>query len=255
MKCKAQRLVATAVLYSFLLCPAFAQTLGLAEETPEAEQVRGVVRSQEEAWLSSDLGLPVKLLPFKESESFKKGDVLIGFDCATLQAQYKSAKAKYRAEELGYQNNLQLKSHNAAGQFDVDVSKAKAEAAAADMEAIAASLERCEITAPFDGQIAQLAVHLHETPDRGARVMRILDSSALEVDMIVPSDWLKWVREGADLSLAIDELGTETQAQIVRISAQVDAVSQTVKVVGRIARDNDAVRPGMSGDVTFLDRP
>lgn len=222
-----------------------------AEDSPQTELSRGIVRALDEAWLSSDLGLPIEFLPLKEGDSFRRNDVLVRFDCGTLKAQLKAAEARLQAEVIGLKNNKQLKAHNAIGQFDVDISGAKVEQAEAERDVIAVSVQRCEIRAPFDGQVAQLGAHLHEVPERGSRFMQILDSTALEVDMILPSAWLKWLKPGTRFEIQIDELQEARPAEVARIAAAVDPVSQTVKVVGRLTGETARVQPGMSGGLTF----
>jgi RND family efflux transporter MFP subunit len=219
------------------------------------ELTRGIVRARDEAWLSSDLSLPIDQLPFKEGDHFRKGQVVISFDCATLQAQLKAATAKLQGEAITLKNNRQLKQHNAIGQYEVDLAEAKVNVAQAEHDAIAVSLDRCDIPAPFDGQVGQMGVHLHETPDRNARIMQLLSSSDLEVDMILPSSWLRWLKPGTPFSLTLDELGETANGEVIRMAAAVDAVSQTVKVVGRLTGDLSRIRPGMSGVTAFKDQP
>lgn len=237
-----------------------AATLPVADpalaSAPDAQDlVRGIIRARDEAWLSSELGLPIDKLPFKEGERFRKNDLLISFDCAAMEAQLKAAEAKLQGEAITLKNNRQLKQHNAIGQYDVDIAEAKVQVAQSERDTIAVTLSRCDIAAPFDGQVGQLNVHLHETPDRTIRLMQVLDSTDLEVDMILPSAWLRWLKPGSTFNISLEELGEMAGGQVIRIAAAVDAVSQTVKVVGRLTGDISRTRPGMSGVITFKDRP
>lgn len=220
-------------------------------QAQDSENLRGIVRSVNEAWLSSDLGAAIVQLPFKEGDNFKEGDTLIAFDCASWESQLKAAKAKLAGEATMLKNNKQLKDHNAGGQFDVDIAKAKVDEAEASVEQIRVTLERCIIKAPFNGRMADLGVHLHEVPERNARILHILDNTSLEVDMILPSTWLKWLEPGVAFEIAVDETGAVAEAKVIRIAAAVDPVSQTVKVVGRLGKDAANILPGMSGAVIF----
>ena len=212
---------------------------------------RGIMRAVDEAWLSSDIGAAIDKLPFKEGQAFKKGDLLISFDCAATEAQLAAASAKLQVENITLKNHKQLKAHNAIGQFDVDIAKARVDQTAAERDSIAVVAKRCDLFAPFDGKIAQLGVHLFEVPERNARMMQILDLTAMEVDMILPSEWLKWLKPGTRFEIAIDELGEAASAEVVRIAAAVDPVSQTIKVVGRISGNATNIQSGMSGSLTF----
>jgi membrane fusion protein, multidrug efflux system len=233
---------------AFILMSALLGTAANAETT---DLSRGIVRAVDEAWLSSDIGAAIDKLPFKEGQAFKKGDLLVSFDCAATESQLAAASAKLQVENITLKNHKQLKAHNAIGQFDVDIAKARVDQTAAERDSIAVVAKRCDLFAPFDGKIAQLGVHLFEVPERNARMMQILDLTAMEVDMILPSDWLKWLKPGTKFEIAIDELGEAAPAEVVRVAAAVDPVSQTIKVVGRISSSATNIQSGMSGSLTF----
>ena len=67
------------------------------------------MRAIDEAWLSSDLGLPIIALPFKEGDAFNQGDLLAEFDCASIRSQLTAAEAKLDAESILLKNSEQLK--------------------------------------------------------------------------------------------------------------------------------------------------
>jgi membrane fusion protein, multidrug efflux system len=238
--------------FAVVLCTTVS-SLGCATQA-QAETTdlsRGIIRAVDEAWLSSDMGAAIDKLPFKEGQSFKKGDLLVSFDCAATEAQLAAADAKLQVENITLKNNKQLKAHNAIGQFDVDIAQARVAQTAAERDSIAVIAKRCDLYAPFDGKMAQLGVHLFEVPDRNARMMQILDTTAMEVDMILPSDWLKWLKPGSKFEINVDEIAEAAPAEVVRVAAAVDPVSQTIKVVGRISGDVSRVQSGMSGSLTF----
>lgn len=222
-----------------------------AGRTEESGGVRGIVRASNEAVLSSDLGRRIIELPVKESGAFKKGDILARFDCDSGRANLAAARAKQRVEQIGYENTARLAKMRAAGRFEVNLAKARTEQAAAEADGLGIQLNECEITAPFAGQIAELSAHVSELPERTQPLMRIIDTTKLEVDMIVPSDWLAWIKTGTPFMIRIDETGQNAPASIVRLGAVVDPVSQTVKAVGELSSADALVRPGMSGSVTF----
>lgn len=222
-------------------------TLALSEET----SARGIIRSIDEAWISTDLGFRVETLPFREGQAFKRGDILATFDCGDLAAEMKSAEAQFRAEQITYENNARLAKLNAAGKFEVALSKAKADQASAALEAYRSKFSRCAIKAPFDGRVAVMRAHAYEIPDRTQPIMQIVGQSQLEIEILLPSQWLKWLKPGVGFDLRIEETGQILPAEIQRISAVVDPVSQTVKIIGRFTGEPAGVLPGMSGPASF----
>ncbi|MEO0441982.1 MAG: HlyD family efflux transporter periplasmic adaptor subunit, partial [Pseudomonadota bacterium] len=69
---------------------------------------------------------------------------------------------------------------------------------------------------------------------------------------IVPSNWLTWLRPGADFTFKIDETGADVTGQITRLGASVDPVSKTIRVTGNVDKTESLVLPGMSGTGVFV---
>ncbi|MGE7368686.1 efflux RND transporter periplasmic adaptor subunit [Neorhizobium sp. NPDC001467] len=219
------------------------------------ETLRGIVKPVDEAMIASDLTFPIRSLPFREGQSFSKGDILVEFECGDLAAQVKSAEAMLRAEKITLENNQRLAKSRAVGNFEVELSHAKADQAAAELEGFRSKMSRCVIRAPYDGRVAVMRAHAHEIPEPNQPMMQIVNQSDLEIEILLPSDWLRWLRPRSRFTIRIDETGRSLGAEIVRIAAVVDPVSQTVKVTGRFRNGAEGVLPGMSGPTTFEDRP
>ena len=76
--------------------------------------------------------------------------------------------------------------------------------------------------------------------------MRLVNTDHLEIEMIVPSLWLRWMKPGLKFHVTIDETETVHDATVERIAATVDSVSQTVKVMAVFADSSRNILPGMS---------
>ena len=213
--------------------------------------VRGIVRPVNMASVSTDLPFRIVSLPFRKGESFKKGDLLVRLDCARLMAERKSLQAERKIQQLAFQNNSELNKLNAIGEFDVLTAKAKVEKADAEISRLDVRIARCDIKAPYDGRVDALVKHENETPKAGEPVIRIIQDDVLEVEFIVPSNWLGWLAKGTAFSFKIDETGRTYKGELVRLGASVDPVSQTIEVTGRFTGKAKGVLAGMSGSAKF----
>lgn len=235
--------LATAVLVSLAALPAMAQS-----DPP----VRGVVRAVRDASIATDLNARIMKLPFREGESFKAGDTLVAFDCDRPEAEMRSAEAEDAVNRIAFDNAQQLDRRHAIGKIEVQAAKAKWDKAHAAAEALRFRVRDCRIVAPFNGRVAELKAREFEMPANGQPLLRIVDAGALEIDLIVPSAWLVWLKSGTPLQVKVDETGKAYAAKVVRTAAAVDPVSQTIKITaGFAAGDTSAVLPGMSLDATF----
>ncbi|MEM1307741.1 MAG: HlyD family efflux transporter periplasmic adaptor subunit, partial [Pseudomonadota bacterium] len=157
---------------------------------------RGIIVALARAALTTELNVPVSEIGFREAEVFDKGDLLIAFDCRRQQAELKSAEAKAAEARMTLQNFRYLKRRRATGAHDVAVAAARYKQAEADVDAIKVVLDGCQVRAPFRGAVSSLSLRVHERPSVGEPFMRIVSNEAFELEMIVPSTWLKWLRPG-----------------------------------------------------------
>ncbi len=222
----------------------WASASALADDAPSA---RGVVVALNRAELATHLTAPVAVIGFREGEAFSRGDLLIGFDCRRQQSELASATAKVREARLTLESNRYLVARNALGRHEAEIAAAKLAQAQADAAAIEARLTNCEVRAPFSGLVASLAINRHEYPKPGAPFLTILSNDHLEIELIVPSRWLRWLKTGHAFRFKVEELGTSAAGRIVRIGGAVDPVSQTIKLYGRADSTHAGLRAGMSG--------
>lgn len=84
--------------------------------------------------------------------------------------------------------------------------------------------------------------------------MQIVSNQRLEAELIVPSDWLTWLKSDVRFDFAVDELGRNFEAAVMRVGRVVDPISQTVKVYARVDDAAGVLRSGMSGTAQFRER-
>jgi RND family efflux transporter MFP subunit len=222
-----------------------------AAPSPDTVQVRGVIKPKEEVLFSSKIAARIATMPFKEGARFKKGALLVGFDCSRLRAEANAAWAANRASKEIQKQSVALDSYNAIGKSEVQIAHAKAAQTGAEAEAIEAQIKDCTISAPFSGVVVENMAHQYENVGPGKDLTKVLNDDELEVHLVAPSSWLSWLQVGSTFRFKVDETGRTLGGKIIRLGASVDPVSQTVRVVGTFSPHNDVVLPGMSGSADF----
>ncbi len=213
--------------------------------------IRGVIQSQSEATIASRMTAGIIAMPYKTGQKFGRGALLASFDCSTLRAQYAAANAATVAYKKTYDTNVELDAYQAVGKNEVGVSKANLGKASAEAAAVSSQLNDCAVYAPFSGVVVEQIAHAHEVAATGQPLMKIQDASNLEVQIIVPSKWLVWMKPGAKFDFKVDETGQTVSGSIARLGASVDPVSKTIRVVGHLSGAGATVLPGMSGSARF----
>ncbi|QVN01860.1 efflux RND transporter periplasmic adaptor subunit [Pseudomonas rhodesiae] len=215
-------------------------------------EARGVLRARDQAMLASELSGRIVELPFSEGETFKKGDTLARFDCSAYQAQLNAAQAASRGagEELAH--NKQLAALKSVGRFEVARAEARLSEAQAQSQVYQVQVKRCNVLAPYDGQVVQRKVQRYESVSAGAPLLEIVDNRSLEIHLLVPSRWMGKLKPGQTFSFTPDETGKSLQATVKRLGARIDEGSQTLLLVASVP-DAGGLLSGMSGTARFVE--
>ncbi|MEZ5933636.1 MAG: HlyD family efflux transporter periplasmic adaptor subunit [Alphaproteobacteria bacterium] len=229
---------------------AHAESLSLPDDS--SELVRGVVRASAQAAISTKLAERVSSVNFGEGERFQKDMTLISFDCQLYEGKLAVAKALEQEMTVSLKSAEFLASRGSGNLNNFKIAKARYDRASSETRIIETQLEQCTIKAPFDGSVAQVSIHEHEITVPGEPLMSIVALQDPRIEMIVPSSWLTWISSDLRFQFRIDETGNTYIGMIDRMSASVDAVSQTIKVFGEFESATSDVIPGMSGTVEFL---
>lgn len=193
----------------------------------------------------------VVAMEFRPGQAFPQGGLLVAFDCALHRAR--EARAQAQRDRAGRQlAALQsLDRSGATSRLEVGLALADMAAAEAELRLVQLAVQRCEIRAPFAGTVVERRVQPGEYVVEGQPVLEIMDHVELELEAIVPSYLLAWLRPGADFEVELDEADVLLGGRVARIGPMIDPVSQTIKIYARVTPGNVPLVAGMSGRARF----
>lgn len=228
---------------------AFAAPSAILPTPLDKREIRAQLMPRRYTTLAAEIGAKVSRLPVAEGARFRAGDNLIAFDCSLQQAQLNKARAALLASEKTWSANQRLNELNSVGKVELEVSAAEVAKAKAEVASNVAVLSKCSVAAPFAGRVAEQKVREQQYAQPGQPLLEIFDDSALELEFIVPSKWLAWLKPNQRFDIAIDETGRRYPAKVQRIGARVDPVSQSIKLSAVIDGRFNELIAGMSGKV------
>ncbi|MBF0187868.1 MAG: efflux RND transporter periplasmic adaptor subunit [Magnetococcales bacterium] len=198
-------------------------------------------------------GMPGRIVrsDHREGVHFSRGEVLVAFDCREQQALLRQAEADVTIHTLNHQRVTREFQLESSGQHDVDIAAAQLEKSRAQVAVQQARVARCNVTAPFSGRVAERMAQPFEQLSIGDPVMRILGDEAPEVEILVPSRTLPLIRLKQPFTLHLESTGKHYSGRLLRISTNVEPVSQRITVFGILESSPVELQPGMSGHVIF----
>lgn len=217
--------------------------------------VRGLLLSKQRAVLSSEMNGKVNTIAVQTGEHFKKGDKLIGFSCGLQRARLAQAQAAHKGAGKTLGNRQRLQKLGSVSQLELDLAQVELAQAEAELTLRRIEVGYCTVRAPFGGRVVAVHVRPHESVTYNDELLEIVNNKELEVDLVAPSGWLRWLQSGTPLQMKVDEIGQTYAGEVVTVGGVVEPVSQTVRVRGRLLETPAELIAGMSGEVRLTPAP
>jgi membrane fusion protein, multidrug efflux system len=227
---------------------------GVARATQPAIEVeaRAHLVAVRKPVISAEIPGRVVSIDFRAGQSFVRGSLLVAFDCGLHRLREARAQAQRDRAARQLASLQSLDRSGATSRLEVGLALAEVAAADAELRLAQQIAQRCEIRAPFAGAVVEARVQPGEYVTEGQPLIEILDNADLELEAIVPSRILAWLRERTVFEVDIDEIADRLQARLSRIAPLIDPVSQTVKIYARVDARHHSLLAGMSGRARFV---
>ncbi|MDX2505871.1 MAG: efflux RND transporter periplasmic adaptor subunit [Gammaproteobacteria bacterium] len=223
-----------------------------SEETDNPLSARVLLSAINKTTLSSQIAGRITGISVKAGDHFKTQQTLIAIDCEVQKAQRDKALAEVTTARAKLKVQRQLEKLNSGSTLNITLAQASVKQAIADLAIINISIKMCNIKAPFTGQVIEREVQPYEYVSIGQPILEIIDNRHLEIKLIVPSNWLAWLKPGQKFTVQLDDNKKSYPASITRIGARIDSASQSLNVTGIIDQKAPELIAGMSGTAQFI---
>lgn len=216
-----------------------------------AQELSAVVGSAQVAVLSSPRGGQIMELPISLGKRVKTGDVLVRFECGVETAQLAAADAELQVTSIEVQSQRTLVARGAGGRAVLAQAIAREKLKTAERDIATAKVEFCILRAPFDGAIADLTARAHETVQAGTPLLELVNTDALQLEVIVPSEWIARLEVGNGIVFRTSITQKVFSAKISLIAPRIDGISQTIRIIAEFDTGQELPLSGSAGLVSF----
>lgn len=233
---------------ALLLCVGVLAAFGAQGADREA---RFVVKADHRTTLSSQIAARIEALQFGPGERFQAGDVLVRFDCRVFSAERDKVEAELTGIRKKLESHRRLDEMGSIAKLKVASAEAELARTKAELRIARINVDRCTVTAPFDGRVVQRHAREHQSVKRQQELVTIVDHGNLQAEIVVPGKWMTWLDPGQPLKLRVDETGAAVPAHVRTLGAVVDSASQTATIRADPGTAEQSLLPGMSGTAVF----
>jgi RND family efflux transporter MFP subunit len=236
------------------------------EEIKDTVSASGELVAYQEALVNSEVEGLVLATYAEEGINVSKGQVLASIDSKDLKEDYLKKKENLNIQQAEEEFSKATLNRQAAAlkedlisQQDYDSAKAdhkiklkEVEAAKADLRLSESNLKRAKVVAPISGTISKKFIKTGELSQPGKQMFEIVQTSPLELNIALPSEYLDKVKKGQSISFSLTSMPeNKFNATVERIYPSADKLSRSVVVAALVSNPQGHLKVGLSVDATI----
>lgn len=225
----------------------------------------GLAAAAQEANMSFRVSGPLIEMPVSVGDTVEAGAIVARIDPNDFQVLLRNAESALAAAEANAQraeadyNRLkgaQDEDPGATSQRAVDLALSTRDAARAAVSSAQATVQTARdrlsytnLTAPFDGEVAETYVENFETVVALQPILRLVNSTGVKMTLSIPENLIGYADFVTNISVTFDALpGVEVPAAIIEIGGEASQATRTYPLTVAMEQPESAkILPGMAG--------
>lgn len=209
----------------------------------------GTILPNEEVTLVSEVNGRVTSIHFREGATVKKGDLLVKINDSELQAQYEKARSRKKIlEDREYRERILLEK-NATSRELYDAALNELNANKADLDLIAAQIEKTEIRAPFYGVTGLRYISEGAYVNPAIMITTLQKMDSVKIDFSLPERYFGVVGTGDRINFTLDGIKGKFTAKIYAIEPKIDFTTRSLKARAVAVNPGNAIPGGAFADI------
>jgi len=217
----------------------------------EQLSLTGTILANQEVSLVSELTRRIVAVHVREGSHVKKGAVLFELDRADLLAQLERLQQQEKLAQLNENRLKDLIAKEAIAQQDYDEASTNLKVLQAQIRELSVMIDKTRITAPFDGQVGMINIHLGAVVSVNTVLAQLEDNSVVKVEFSVPEKYTNTIHIGSEESFTTPSNQSEHKTKIIAKAASLSTDTRTLLVRGITANPNGKLLPGQSARITL----
>jgi membrane fusion protein (multidrug efflux system) len=207
------------------------------EAVGTASALRGVDLGVEAAGIVEDI-------LFTANERVEAGQQLVQIDDRIEAADLAAAEATLKLSQETLARVESLRERGVAPVSDLDVARADASAAQANVVRLTAVMEQKALAAPFSGVIGIPQVEVGAFVPAGTVYATLQNTDTMRVDFSIPEQQLRLVQVGMPLTASTEVDGSTAEGRVIAIEPRIDPNSRLVLIRGELDAPDGRIDPG-----------
>jgi len=232
--------------------PPISVTVATAEEEQWERQVKAIgnLVAFQGVDITTEVSGIIKSINFDSGDTVKTGALLVELDNRTEQANLKSARAQFEADNSQYNRLIKLKEKSYASVNDIDVQTSLVNISRAQISVAEVALAKKKIYAPFSGKLGIRQIDLGQYVAPGTNIVTLLSVDQLYLDFTLPEANFKDLVIDQAIEFKVRAYPQEKfNARVVTWNPELDASTRNIAVRAVVDNSKRLLAPGMFADM------
>ncbi len=223
----------------------------------------GELKPKSEMSILTPTGGDIEEIYFKNGDKVKKGDTILKISNKDVEASYfeaqgqlLKAKSTYSTEKINFDKYKTLYEREIISESDYLNIKNRYETALGDLKIAEGkflrakdNFDRLKIVSEIDGVVTDLYVKKYERVEKDRKIVTIVDSSKMEVDIAIAGKDIKNIKIGNKAKIYVEELGEEKDGVVEEINLSSDKDSKKYSLRLVVENEKGNILKGMYAKV------
>lgn len=201
------------------------------------------VVSLNDSLISAQINAQITSINKRVGDEVKQGEVLVALDCDDARLGKSSAQTRLDLARKEVNRLSKLKKASAVTEQSLNIAETDLKQAGIAFEQAQLQVDRCEVTAPFNGVVTERLAAQGELAAPGTPLLKLMDLSAIEIVAQIPVAAGPVLEQATDITF--DWSGKQYKADIRNLSAVISTSNRNREV--RLIFSDDAASIGAAG--------
>ena len=204
----------------------------------------GTLEASQGVMITADLSGRVKQLYFDGGESVKAGDLLLEQETSTEDTQLSAAESDMVLAKSNMDRVDRLWQSRTISRSEYDAARSQAAAAEAQVANINSSLQKKQVTAPFDGRLGLRMANIGQDLAQGVPIVSLQAFDPMRVNFSLPQRTLTQLTEGLVVRIGSNAApDQEFTGKVTAINTEIDAATRTVQAQATLDPGSRPIEP------------
>ena len=190
----------------------------------------GTILPNEEVEIRSEISGRIVTLNIREGDFVRKGTTLLHINDEDLQARSRKLGFNKKLAQDNQARQQKLLEKEAISQREYDIAVNSVNTVSADIEDLAAQIEKMTIKAPFDGTIGFRFVSKGSYISPSTKIATLTNTNPAKIEFAIPAKYSSIVRVGSKIDFTVENSEQKFVGTVYAIDPKIDPDTRTLQI-------------------------